>query len=264
MNIGTSDVDVAIPQTSLVQDKTFAVIIANESYENEKKVDYAGNDGLMFREYCQKVMGIPAENIHFRSNATKNNILFEVDWIEKAAKAYNGDAKFIFYYAGHGMPDDASKEAYILPVDGFSSKLESGYKLSDLYETLSQIPSQSVMMFLDACFSGSARDGQTLASARGVAIRPNISTPKGNLVVFSAVSNNETAYPYKEKHHGLFTYFLLKKMKETDGTLQLGTLADYVKSNVSQTSIKANSKSQTPTVSPSQALLNSWQSLRIK
>ena len=264
MNIGTSDVDVAIPQTSLVQDKTFAVIIANESYENEKKVDYAGNDGLMFREYCQKVMGIPAENIHFRSNATKNNILFEVDWIEKAAKAYNGDAKFIFYYAGHGMPDDASKEAYILPVDGFSSKLESGYKLSDLYETLSQIPSQSVMMFLDACFSGSARDGQTLASARGVAIRPNISTPKGNLVVFSAVSNNETAYPYKEKHHGLFTYFLLKKMKETDGTLQLGTLANYVKSNVSQTSIKANSKSQTPTVSPSQALLNSWQSLRIK
>lgn len=264
MSIGTSDVDVAIPQTSQVQDKTFAVIIANESYENEKKVDYAFNDGQMFREYCQKVMGIPTSNIHFRPNATRNNILFEVDWIEKTAKAFNGDAKFIVYYAGHGMPDDDSKEAYILPVDGFSSKLESGYKLSDLYETLSDIPSQNVIMFLDACFSGSARDGQTLASARAVAIKPKLSQPKGNLVVFSAVSNNETAYPYKEKHHGLFTYFLLKKLKETTGELQLGTLTSYVKSNVSQKSIVVNKKSQTPTVSPSQALLNSWTGLRVK
>lgn len=83
-------------------------------------------------------------------------------------------------------------------------------------------------MFLDACFSGAKREGDMLASARGVAIKVKETQPKGNMVVFSAAQNDETAYPYKEQKHGLFTYYLLKNTRNK-GEVTLGDLADFVK-----------------------------------
>ncbi|MDR1681891.1 MAG: hypothetical protein LBS25_00665, partial [Candidatus Symbiothrix sp.] len=76
--------------------------------------------------------------------------------------------------------------------------------------------------------------------------------------------NDETAYPYKEKGHGLFTYFLLKKWQETKGEATLGELSDYIITNVSQQSIVVNRKSQTPTVIASAGLSNKWQEIKLK
>jgi hypothetical protein len=55
-----------------------------------------------------------------------------------------------------------------------------------------------------------------LASARGVAIKVKEEKPQGNLVVVSASQGDETAYPYNEKRHGLFTYYLLEKLQESN------------------------------------------------
>jgi hypothetical protein len=116
---------------------------------------------------------------------------------------------------------------------------------------------------MDACFSGAQRSGAMLASARGVARKTAQGKPLGNMVVFSAAQGDETAYPYKEKGHGLFTYFLLKKLQETKGDVTFGELSNYITTNVQQQSIVVNSKSQTPTVIPSASLTN-WQSLKLK
>lgn len=126
------------------------------------------------------------------------------------------------------------------------------------------MPAKEVLVFMDACFSGAQRNGEVLASARGVAIKPQLEVPKGNMVVFSAVTDKETAFPYKEKVHGLFTYYLLKKIQSSTGTLDLGSLADYVKTEVAQKSIVVNSKPQHPTISPSSNMINSWRNLNIK
>lgn len=262
--LGTSDVDVAIPTTTTIQPKTFAIIIANENYQNEKNVEFAYNDGQVFKDYCIKALGIPMENVHFRANATLNDLRFEMNWIKQTATAYNGEAKFIVYYAGHGVPDDASKDAYLLPTDGFSSDLSSGYKLSDFYKVLGEIPSENVLVFLDACFSGAQRSGEIMASARGVAIKPKLTAPKGNLIVFSAATDRETAYPYKEKYHGLFTYYLLKKIKETPGNLTLGSLVSFVTGEVKKKSIVVNRKTQTPTLSASVSMNGLWENMSIK
>ena len=61
------------------------------------------------------------------ADATLNNIRGQVDWLHKVADAYKGDATLIFYYAGHGVPDVKSKEAYLLPVDGYASSLITVY-----------------------------------------------------------------------------------------------------------------------------------------
>lgn len=101
---GKSDVDTNIPSSGIVNDKTFAVIVANEKYQSVTEVDCAENDGNMFREYCHKTLGVPEKNIHFVPNATLVNMWAQVDWLESIAKAYDGDASLIFYYAGHGIP----------------------------------------------------------------------------------------------------------------------------------------------------------------
>ncbi|HIZ85640.1 MAG TPA: WG repeat-containing protein [Candidatus Coprenecus stercoravium] len=263
ISVGTSDVDKGIPEASEVNDRLFAVIIANEDYQREVDVNFAVNDGNTFGEYCRKTLGIPEQNIHIVENATLNNILAEVDWITKVAEAYQGEAGLIFYYAGHGIPDESTGDAYLLPVDGYGSNINTGYKLDNLYASLSSAPSRYTYVFLDACFSGAERGGSMIASARGIAIRAKSSAPKGNMVVFSAAQGDETAYPYKEKGHGMFTYYLLKKLQESGGDVTLGELSDYVRGEVRKQSIVSNSKMQTPTVMASPAMHDSWQTLQL-
>jgi hypothetical protein len=103
-----------------------------------------------------------------------------------------------------------------------------------------------------------------LANARSVRIKPAENEMKGNMIVFSAASGDETAYPYKEKQHGLFTYFLLKKLKETRGNVDYQTLFNYISENVKQQSIVVNQKSQTPQIKASSQVQESWQAIKLK
>lgn len=259
-----SDVDFDIPMANNISNNTFAVVISNEKYQMEKAVQYAENDGKTFADYCRKTLGLPEKNVHFVTNATLNNIKHEIKWLQDVITVYNGDAKIIFYYAGHGIPDEQNKSAYLLPIDGYGSDVTTGYALEDLYKALGSLPSQSVTVFLDACFSGTKRDGEMLASARGVAIKVKQATPVGNIVAFSAAQGDETAYPYKEEEHGLFTYYLLKKLQETKGNVTLGELSDYIKTQVERQSIVINGKLQSPSIVSTATVANSWKKWTLK
>ncbi len=260
----TSDVDKNIPVSAVKNDKTFAVIIANENYQNEANVPFALNDGSIFKEYCAKTLGIPSENIHFVSDASLNNLKREINWLNGVLKSYRGEAKAIFYYAGHGVPNESNKSAYLLPIDGFGSDLTTGYKLDDLYASLGQVESQGVTIFLDACFSGAKREGDMMSAGRAIAIKVKKNAPVGNMVVFSAAQSDETAYQNNKEKHGMFTYYLLKKLQDTDGNVSYGELSDYIIKEVSQRSIVLNGKSQTPSVTPSPALVEDWKSWTLK
>ena len=266
LSVGKSDVAVNIPVTNAKNDKTFAVIIANENYRRESQVIFAKNDGETFKKYCVQTLGLPEKNIHYTADATLNEIRGEVNWISQVASAFKGEASIIFYYAGHGIPDENSKTAYLLPVDGYGSDVQTGYKLDDLYQTMGKMPAKNITILMDACFSGAQRssDGDMLASARGVAVKVVQGAPVGNMVVFSAAQGDETAYPYKEKGHGLFTYFLLKKLQESKGDVTLGELSDYITTNVGQKAMVENNKEQTPTVTPSAAIGDKWKGLKLK
>ena len=257
-----SSVDKNIPASKIVNEKTFAVIIANENYQNTSNVPFAINDGGVFMQYCEKTLGIPTRNIHYVPNATLNNIRGEVHWLENVLKSYEGEAKAIFYYAGHGVPDESTRDSYLLPVDGIGTNVKTGYKLDDLYASLGSLPSQSITIFLDACFSGANRSGEMLVpSLRGVVIKANSSAPRGNVVVFSAAQGNETAVPYNDESHGMFTYYLLKKLQETGGNVSYQELSEYIHRNVRQQS-SVIGKTQTPTVIPSSIVGDNWKGWR--
>lgn len=150
-----------------------------------------------------------------------------------------------------------------MPSDGFGSDVKSAYSLNELYAQLGELLAKQVTVFMDACFSGAKRDGKMLTSARGVAIHAKSGTPKGNMVVFSAAQGDETAYQYNKKKHGMFTYFLLKKLQETKGEVTLEELGDYLKQQVQRTSMKENNKLQTPTMQVSPDLKESINSIHL-
>ncbi|MBQ7494887.1 MAG: caspase family protein [Bacteroidaceae bacterium] len=255
-------VDTKIAVNSQTDDKTFVVIISNENYKHEESVPFARNDGEVFKVYCQKTLGIPEDHIRFAPDATLGEMNYAIYWLGNILKAYDGEAKAIVYYSGHGMPDEEGKDAYLLPVDGFCQSVEGALSTKTLYKRLGEMNSQKIILFLDACFSGAKRDGKMLASSRGVAIKVKVDPVGDNTVVFSAAQGDETAYPFKSQKHGLFTYYVLDKMQQSGGCTTLGELSDYVTQNVKRKAVvENNGKSQTPTIIASSGN-NSWRDWR--
>ncbi|MBR6331160.1 MAG: caspase family protein [Bacteroidales bacterium] len=262
MKINRNSVDSYIPESSSIDNNTYAFIIANENYPN-RNVPYALNDGRIFKEYCNKTLGIPINHIKIYENATAGQITACVASVRKASEANDGDLNVIFYYAGHAFPDENTKDAYLMPIDGDSRLVSTCYSLNSLYKELAIAGAKSVVCFLDACFSGATREDDMLLTGRGVAIKPKEETPQGNLIVFTSASGNETAHQYEEKQHGLFTYYLLKKMQDSKGTFTLGEMYDYVSKNVKKTSYDVNNKIQTPSVIPSETMGTKWRNIKL-
>ena len=256
-------IDKNIPQTASLQANTFVIAIGNENYSLVPKVAFANNDMNIFAQYCQKTLGIPMQNIRKYKDATFGSMLSALNDIKEIADAYNGDMNVIFYYAGHGIPNEKDQTAYLLPTDADGKSTEVCFPLARLYKELGELNAKSVIVFMDACFSGAQRGNGMLASARGVAIKAKEQKPMGKLVVLTAASGEETAYPYNEKAHGLFTYFLLKKLNETKGVCSLGELSEYITTNVKRQSIVINRKPQTPAIIFSDSVKDEWMNYKL-
>ncbi|MBR2961915.1 MAG: caspase family protein [Alistipes sp.] len=257
-----SDVDINVPVTGKKAPNTFVLIIANENYEFVDDVQYAINDGEAFREYCIKTLGVPERQVWFYKDASAGIISGGVDKMMQAMNIFN-NAKAIVYYCGHGIPDEKTGDAYLVPTDGRGTNVATCYSLNKLYKTLSSNPSTQVTYFMDACFTGANRNGSMLVAARGVAREAKKEVVKGNTVVFSAASGDETAMPFKEKQHGLFTYFLLKKLQESKGEISYGDLADYIRDNVKKEAFLTNEKPQNPVVATSEASVATWRNYKM-
>lgn len=260
-NTPKSDVDKNIPTTNKSMDDTYALIIANEEYQFVDPVNFASHDGEVFKEYCIKTLGIPEKQIRYCPNASYGILSGGIDWLKYALNNFE-NSKAIVYYCGHGIPDEKTGDAYIIPIDGNGTNTTTCYSLNKLYTTLSSTHASRVTYFMDACFTGANKEGSMLVAARGVAREAKKGTLAGNTIVFSASSGDETAMTYADKGHGLFTYFLLKKLQETQGNINYQDLADYINANVKKEAFLINEKPQTPVVATSKSAASSWKTMK--
>jgi hypothetical protein len=258
------DVDKDIPIHPGKYPYKYALIIGNEDYAKaqEQNVPFARNDARIFKEYCEKTLGIPAENIVHLEDATTGLILQEIDKLKKLTQYAPGKLELIFYYAGHGLPDENTKESYLIPVDVSGGNLKFAIKLNDLYAALSAYPSRKVTVFLDACFSGGARN-QSLLATRGIRVRPKDGYLQGNMVVFSASSDDQSALPFPRNQHGMFTYFLLKKLQESKGQVSFRALGNYLEEQVKFNAVKEHNKEQFPDVRSNIELGDAWEDWKL-
>ncbi|MBU8892142.1 MAG: caspase family protein [Bacteroidales bacterium] len=263
------DVDINIPENSNQNDYKFALVIGNEDYSkyqtnlnSEVNVDYAINDAEVFAKYCKNVLGVPENNVFLFVNSSSTEMKREINKLAKMMMYTQGDAQVIFYYAGHGIPHETTKESYLMPVNVSAQNIEDGVKLSWLYSKLTEYNSRYVLVFLDACFSGGSRN-QGLLATRGVKIKPKEDIISGNCIAFTSSSDIQSSLPYKDKQHGMFTYFLLKKLQESKGNITLGELSDYLYRNVALSSLMINNKEQTPKTLISNSFIDDWKQIKL-
>ncbi len=249
-----SDVDFA-PELGKTNRNGVAVVIGIQEYQYAPEVSYALNDADIFREYLIKTFGYKRENIYFRldDRATKGEfekIFARNGWL---ANNITNQSEIIIFYAGHGAPDLEAGLSYLIPFDIDPNYTTTGYALDELYQNLGKLKVNSITVILDACFSGGSRDNQPLlADARPVYISVEGGTVPKNTVVFSAASGREISSAYKQKLHGLFTYFFLKGLngnadENKDKKITVMEMQGYLEAYVPQQARKMG-REQTPTL----------------
>ncbi len=265
-----SDVDKDIPQNTTTNPYHFALIIGNEDYtshqidlKSESNVEFARNDASAFKDYCTNTLGIPQKNITFLLDATVGQINQGIAKLKLLSKVSNGKSQLTVFYAGHGLPDETTKEPYLIRVDVNGANVTSGIKLQNVYSDLTEFPSERVTVYLDACFTGGGRNAG-LVESRGVKVRPKEGTLTGNIVVFSSSSGEQSSLPKADEKHGMFTYFLLKKLQETKGDITYSELFESLNEKIPIESLLLNSKEQNPVVNTSQEVTDKWKLWRLK
>ena len=73
---------------------------------------------------AKRHLGIPKDNIRFYPDASYGTMLRAMRDIKDISNAYSGQIKVIFYYAGHGIPNEATKDAFLLPIDADGQQTE--------------------------------------------------------------------------------------------------------------------------------------------
>ncbi len=202
-------------------------------------------------------MGVPNDNIFLLINATYAEMKQEIERVSKILEKTGNNGELIFYYAGHGFPDENTQSPYLIPVDVSATNLHSAIRLSEVYKRFSETGSKMMTFFIDACFTGGGRESGLL-SARSFSIEPKYDLLSGNMVVFLSSSGTQSSLPYHVKNHGIFTYFLLKKIKETNADISYGELSEYLNKEVAIESLRINSKEQDPQVNFSSQVKDFW------
>lgn len=261
-----NSIDLNIPTFASNNKRTFVFTIGNENYQDADAVPFAINDATVFSKYCNQTLGVPIKNLNRYKDTTYGKLLEVEARMREIARLYPAERDkitFIVYYAGHGFPEESTNNAYLLPVDGTPKRPEACYSLQRLYDCLGELGVGRAVVFLDACFTGSKRGSGMISQARGTVIKPRECEPHGNTVVFAAASGMQTAHPYEEKGHGLFTYFLLRKLRDTKGEVSLGELSNYLSSEVNREATLTIKKAQNPEVVPS-ADFTGWENMKLK
>jgi uncharacterized caspase-like protein len=174
----------------------------------------------------------------------------------------NGNGELVFYYAGHGYPNEITKSPYLMPVDVNATNLNNAINLFELYKKITDSKPKKATVFLDACFSGGGRD-QGLLAARAVKVKPKTEVINGNIVIFTATSEEQSALPYKDKQHGMFTYYLLKEIQLQNGLVNYEQLFKKIYQNIGIESLKVNQKTQDPQVLYGYDVSESWKQWKI-
>ncbi len=226
--------------------KLLAVIFGVQQYTNVRPLKHTLNDARGMRDLLLG-LGLEKERMFYTEDPNLATVRTGLGtWLRQQAGPK--DVAFV-YFAGHGAaeldaesdePDKLSK--YLLPVEADLSNLyATALPMSEVADLLRKIKARTLIVILDACFSGSA-GGRAVVAASNRAdsvIAPNFlvkGTGQGR-VILSASGPNEAAQEVDELNHGVFTFYLLEGLSgkadsQPDGQVDLLELVNWVTEQV--------------------------------
>jgi hypothetical protein len=143
------------------------------------------------------------------------------------------------FYSGHGLPSPDGKSLFFLPVGANKDFVaKTAISQQEIVAGLKAAQPKSVTMFIDSCYSGQIRTGETLlASARPVVLSVQETAYPPEFTVITASASDQIASSSPDLKHGIFSYYLMKGLEgeadeNKDGTITIGKLQSYLAERV--------------------------------
>ena len=218
-----------------------AIIIGIADYKNLPRADYANDDARVFYDYAIRALGIKPENIRLLVDADADEVAIYrafKTWLPSRVQA-NTDV-YVFY-SGHGLPTADGQGLYVLPQRADRDFIDkTAITQAEINTAIQAAKPRSVTIFLDACYSGQARTGETLlASSRPVALKVEKQIFPDNFTVISASQADQISSSSPDLKHGIFSYYLMRGMEgdadaNRDGKITAGEMHQYLTEQVSR------------------------------
>lgn len=204
-------------------------------------------------------------------DATKNNILESLNWLQQSAKA-DPEATIFIYFSGHGWLNTADNCYYLLQHDIKPTKLAASALSAEVFtENLRQISAERLFVVIDSCYAAgmaTSKDPeeiiqemeqeatdladefdqfQQIAPSKGLI--EQLKQGKGR-VVFTSSRGEEKSWFY-ENELSIYTHHFLEALQGAanqpgDTEVRVSNLMNYLGKAVPETVQKLYKKSQNP------------------
>jgi hypothetical protein len=229
-----------------------AIIIGISDYKNLPKADFANDDARVFYDYALSALSIKPEKIKLLIDSEANDVQIVKTFKNWLPINVNKDKTDIYvFYSGHGMPSSDGKSLYFLPQGVDKDLLErTAINQQEIISSLQASKPKSVTMFIDSCYSGLSRTGETLlASARPISLKSKDIGYPPEFTVISASSPDQISSSSPELQHGIFSFYLMKGMEgdadiNKDGKITAGEMQQYVSDKVQRQAMSMNRKQE--------------------
>lgn len=258
--VTTSTDDADKPVTTAFRNpEAVAAVIGISDYQDKDvpRVSYAINDAQAVQRVLTETLGYESSRVLMLTNNQASAGRLKQLMRQRLANLVKPGVSDVFvYYSGHGAPNVATREGYLIPFDFDSSYEptdESAYSLQDLYTDLTNLGARNVTVVLEACFSGQSEGGSITKAASPLSIVVDgPARPLTNGTVITASGAREIASWHPNQSHGLMTYFWLRALRgeavDSVGRVTPTTLDQYLRDRVGTLARQTKGRTQTPEV----------------
>lgn len=228
-----------------------AIIIGIADYKNLPRADFANDDAKVFYDYAIRALGIKPENIKLLVDGDADQAEIYRAFKTWLPSRVQSSTDVYVYYSGHGLPTADGQGLYVLPQRADRDFIEkTAVTQAEINAAIQASKPKSVTIFLDACYSGQARTGETLlASARPVALKVGSQLFPENFTVITASRADQISSSSPDLKHGIFSYYLMRGMEgeadaNRDGKITIGEMHGYLSEQVTRQAGMMNRQQQ--------------------
>jgi uncharacterized caspase-like protein len=264
-----------------VREKWALVVgVSNFRDKNIPKLTYPAKDAKDFANLLQDpgYGRFKRENVALLTDEKATTVEIKRQIEELIRKAQPEDL-VVFFLSSHGSPRQSSPTGvnYVVTHDTeVSSLYATSLSMVSIVDDLNKlIKAQRVVVFLDTCYSGAAGFAEGFSNQRVAAnttLSNNSSGSKSLVVeglgisadilsrieqsvgrvIITASQPNEVSWESEKLKNGIFTYYLIEALKQSNGLAPIKDMFSYLSGAVTKRALEEKQQSQHPTLRTSE------------
>lgn len=193
-----------------------AVVIGLSDYVFLPDVPYADADADAVADHMIRTVGVPRERVAILTAAGREQVMAALE------RASTATGTVWVYFAGHGVAAPSDGHRLLLGDDTRADPVAfeaRGVRLDEV-EAVATRGGADLVLWVDACFSGQARDGTDFLGGTRLAVPDYVAPATPGVWHAAAAGPGQVAHPLDAAGHGAFTYLTLGALRGwADGSL---------------------------------------------